>query len=109
MLFLDALLSDDKQSLLRLLPNGRIARTFRPFRPPVFGYRERQLESDWWKAEESGKAAFDPALEEAARYPQVILWHPASRRWWTGANFNIVDGQPRDGLARIAGGFSWFR
>lgn len=103
MLYLDAFLSEGGQALLRLLPNGRIDRTFRP---PVFGYRERQLAGDWWKAEESGKAAFDPALGETDWFPQVILWHPASRRLWTGGNFNVVDGQPRDGLARISGGFS---
>ena len=106
MIYLDAFLADGTQSLLRLLPNGRADRTFRP---PVFGSRERQLAGDWWKAEESGKASFDPALNESDSVPQVILWHPASRRLWTGGNFNVVDGQPRDGLARIAGGVSWFR
>ena len=105
MLYLDAFLADGTQSLLRLLPNGRIDRTFRA---PVFGSRERQLAGDWWKAEESGKASFDPAQGESDWFPQIILWHPASRRLWTGGNFNMVDGQPRDGLARISGGFAWF-
>jgi len=103
MLYLDALLPNGVQSLLRLLPNGRIDGTFRS---PVFGYRERQSAGDWWKAEESGKVAFDPALDEAGSAPQTFLWHPVSRRLWAGGNFNVVDGQPRDGLARISGGFS---
>ncbi len=102
MLYLDVLLANNSQTLLRLLPNGRIDPTFRS---PVFGFRERQLAGDWWKAEDSGKMAFDPAADETDWFPQIFLWHPASRRLWAGGNFNVVDGQPRDGLARISGGF----
>ena len=112
-IYLAATRVNGKPSIHRLLPNGQIDRSFRG---PVFENRERQSGRDWWKAEEGGKVAFDPTRvgnEVAALYfqadSQVLLWHPASRRLWTGGNFNMVGGQPRDGLARISGGFSWLR
>lgn len=112
-IYLAATLANGKPSIHRLLPNGWIDRTFRG---PGFDNRERQSGRHWWKAEETGKIAFDPARagnEVAApsfqSYSQVVLWHPASRRVWTGGDFNMADGKPRDGLARITGGFSWFR
>lgn len=112
-IYLAATLMDGKPSVHRLLPNGRIDRAFRG---PVFGNRERQSGCHWWKAEESGKVTFDPArtANEVAppvfrSYSQVLLWHPASRRVWTGGDFNMADGKPRDGLARITGGVSSWR
>lgn len=109
-IYLAATLANGKPSIHRLLPNGQIDRTFRG---PVFSNRERQSGRDWWKAEETGKVAFDPARagNEVSSllpqsYSQVVLWHPASRCVWTGGDFNVADGKPRDGLARITGGFA---
>lgn len=114
-IYLAATLVNGKPAIHRLLPNGRIDSTFRG---PVFSNRERQSGRQWWKAEEAGKVAFDPARAGnevnsllPQSYSQVVLWHPASRRLWTGGDFNVADGKPRDGLARIAGGFagwSWW-
>ena len=105
-LYLSATIQGGAAAVHRLLPSGRVDGSFRS---PAFGNRERQIAGDWWKAEESGSVDFDPAAHETRSFPQALLWHPASRRLWTGGNFNVVDGQPRDGLARIHGGFSWFR
>jgi Domain of unknown function (DUF5122) beta-propeller len=104
MLYLDASLTNGTRSLIRMLPSGRVDSTFRA---PAFGQRKRQFAGDWWRAEESGRAMYDPAQDEFARFPQTMIWHPASRRLWTGGDFNMVNGQPRDGLARISGGLSW--
>ena len=101
-IYLNAAIEGGQPSVFRLLPNGRMDRSFRA---PAFTQRERQYAGDWWTAEESGKVAFDPAKHEIATAPQTILWHPATRRLWAGGAFNMVDGQPRDGLARLAGGF----
>lgn len=109
-IYLAATLVNGKPSIHRMLPNGRIDRTFRG---PVFSSHERQSGRHWWKAEETGKVPFNPAgagnevnplLPQS--YSQVVLWHPASRRVWTGGDFNVVNGKPRDGLARITGGFA---
>ena len=104
-IYLAATLSNGLPSILRLLPTGQIDRTFRR---PVFENRERQFAQNWWKAEESGKVAFDPALpaNRIPLYSQSILWNPSTRSLWTGGDFNMVNGQPRDGLAQISGGFS---
>ena len=106
MLYVSAALKGGSQSMLRLLPNGRLDRSFRS---AGFVKRERQHAGGWWTAEESGKLAFDPAIHEFAMPPQTILWHPATRRLWCGGAFNIVDRMPRDGLARLSGGFSPWR
>ncbi len=106
MIYLSATLENGNAGIHRLLPNGRLDRTFRA---PDFTQRERQYQRRWWKAEESGKSAFNVARNEIATPPLAILWQPGSRRLWTGGNFNMVDGQPRDGLARIQGGFFWNR
>lgn len=105
-IYLAATMLNGPPSLHRLLPTGQIDRTFRG---PVFESRERQSGRSWWKAEESGKVAFDPALaaNQIPLYSQSILWHPLTRSLWTGGDFNLVNGQPRDGLARVSGGFSW--
>jgi hypothetical protein len=105
MLYLDASFSNGTRALVRLLPSGRIDSTFQA---PAFGQRRRQFAGDWWRAEESGKASYGPAQDEFLRFPQTMIWHPASRRLWTGGDFNMVNGQPRDGLARLNGGFSWW-
>jgi hypothetical protein len=103
-LHISATLADERPVLLRLLSNGRLDRSFRQ---PAFGHRKRVFAGDWWTAEEDGKLAFDPAKQEAASAPQTLVWEPASRRLWTGGDFNVVDGEPRDGLARIiTGGFA---
>ena len=107
-IYLAATLANGKPSVHRLLPNGRIDRTFHG---PDFGSYERQSDRHWWKAEEIGKLPFDPLAtgnELYSRLPQtysqVVLWHPASRRVWTGGDFNVVAGKPRDGLARLVSG-----
>ena len=105
MLYLDASFANGTRALVRLLPSGRIDSTFHA---PTFGQRKRQFAGDWWRAEESGKAIYDPAQDEFLRFPQTMIWHPASRRLWTGGDFNMVNGQARDGLARLNGGFSWW-
>ncbi len=104
--YLVADFKDTGPALARLLPNGRLDRSFRTAR---FGYRLRQHPGEWWIAEETGKAAFNPARHEVASPPRVLLWDSHSRSLWTGGAFNTVDRQPRDGLARIIGGFSTHR
>ncbi len=106
-IYLAATLANGLPSIHRLLPTGQLDRTFRG---PIFENRERQSGQSWWKAEESGKVAFDPALpaNRIPLYSQSILWNPSSRSLWTGGDFNMVDGQARDGLARLSGGFSWW-
>ena len=103
MFYLAAALVGERATIHRLLPNGRLDRSFRS---PRFTFPERREAGDWWKVGESGRIALDPARHESECGPQSFLWHPASRRLWTGGNFTVVDGQPRDGLARITGGFS---
>jgi hypothetical protein len=104
MIYLAATLANGRPSVHRLLPTGQIDRTFRG---PVFENRERQFGRNWWKAEESGKAAFDVALpvNQIFRYSQSLHWHPLTRTLWTGGDFNMVGGHARDGLARVFGGF----
>lgn len=108
MIYLAATLVNGRPSVHRLLPTGQIDQTFRG---PVFESRERQFGRNWWQPEESGKVPFDPALvaNQGPMYSQAVLWHPSTRSLWTGGDFNMVNGQPRDGLAQIAGGFSWRR
>jgi len=48
------------------------------------------------------------AANQLPSYSKSLLWHPSTRRLWVGGDFNIVAGQPRDGVARIKGGFSWW-
>jgi hypothetical protein len=103
MLYVSASFGGSDANVVRLLPNGRLDRSFRS---PVFGKRERQFAGEWWTAEETGKVAFDPAEYEIQTPPHSLLWHPATRRLWAGGNFNVVNGEPRDGLARIIGGFA---
>ena len=104
--YLAATLPNGAPSIHRLLPTGQIDRAFRG---PVFENRERQFGQNWWKAEESGKIAFAPALlaNQVPWYSQSILLNPSTGNLWTGGDFNMVNGQPRDGLAQISGGFSW--
>ena len=111
MIYLTTLLKG-QTSIQRLFPNGRPDPTFRP---PLFESRERQFGSYWWKAEENGKAPFNPALPRETdlafrswSYSSSILWQSSSRHLWIGGDFNMVSGQPRDGLARIDGTFSWW-
>ncbi|NJM37824.1 MAG: delta-60 repeat domain-containing protein [Akkermansiaceae bacterium] len=102
MLYLSGTLQGGQPSIHRLFPNGRIDRSFRS---PTFGIRERQLSDDWWRAEESGMVDYDPAQNESRSFANTVLWHSASRSLWTGGNFNVVNGRPRDGVARFMGGF----
>lgn len=109
--YLAATLANARPSIHRLFLNGKLDRTFRG---PTFEYSERQFGRDWWKAEESGKVAFNPTLppnQISTPWPlfygsQSLLWHPSTRTVWTGGFFNRVNRHPRDGLARIQGGFS---
>jgi hypothetical protein len=100
-LYVHATLAAGPAELHRLSFTGRLDRTFDS---PRFGDRARQAAGDWWTAEETGRVDFDPALQESLASPQAILWHPETRRLWVGGGFNTVNGQPRDGLARIVGG-----
>jgi hypothetical protein len=106
MLYVSAILANGRPTLLRLFPNGRIDRSFRS---PAFGHRDRQFAGTWWTAEESGKIAFNPAKHETRSSPRTLIWHPATRRLWASGDFNVVDGKPRDGLARLTGGFAPWR
>jgi hypothetical protein len=101
-LYVYASLAADDAGLHRLSLTGRLDRRFDS---PGFGHRERQTSGDWWTAEESGPVDFDPALLETSSAPVTLLWHPETSRLWAGGGFNVVDGVPRDGLARIMGGF----
>jgi hypothetical protein len=101
-LYVYASLAADDAGLHRLSLTGRLDRRFDS---PGFGHRERQTSGDWWTAEESGPVDFDPALFETSSAPVTLLWHPETSRLWAGGGFNVVDGVPRDGLARIMGGF----
>jgi hypothetical protein len=102
-LYVHATLAAGPAELHRLSFTGRLDRTFDS---PRFGDRARQAAGDWWTAEEAGRVGFDPALQESLASPQAILWHPESRRLWVGGGVNAVNGQPRDGLARIVGGLT---
>lgn len=102
-LHISATLADERPVLLRLHSNGRLDRSFRQ---PSFGHRMRSFAGDWWTAEEGGRVAFDPAKEASASAPQTLVWESATRRLWVGGNFNVVDAESRDGLARIIGGFA---
>ncbi|MEO5913830.1 MAG: delta-60 repeat domain-containing protein [Luteolibacter sp.] len=102
-LYVNAAFKGGTARLLRLHGFGWVDRSFRA---PDFTSRERQPLGGWWKAEESGKVTFKPVRHETISSPVVMLWHPASRRLWTGGNFNTAGGRPRDGLARVHGGVS---
>ena len=99
-LYVSAQWISGRAGLLRLLPNGRADRSFQA---PHFGIRERQVRENWWMAVDGRKVSYDPAAYEIATSPTSLLWHPASRKLWTGGNFNVVGGKPRDGLARVKG------
>jgi hypothetical protein len=86
-----------------LFPNGSIDKSFNS---PVFATRERQAPGDWWKAGESGKIEWNVVRNQTPTHPQALSWHPLTRRLWVGGNFNVVNGKPRDGLARIKGGLA---
>ncbi len=75
------------------------------FRAPGFAKQERQAGGNWWKAEEFGRIRFRPAAHEIPAVPLAMLWQPASQSLWTAGDFNVAGGNPRDGLARIEGGF----
>ncbi|MEO5714128.1 MAG: hypothetical protein ABIT37_11630 [Luteolibacter sp.] len=90
--------------LRRLKLTGRVDQSFHA---PRFARRERQKSGNWWKAEDGRKAPFDVAAHESAVSPTVLLWHPPTRRLWAGGGFNVADGKPRDGLARLRGGKWW--
>ncbi len=99
-IYLAATLVNGRPTIHRLSLTGQLDRAFRG---PVFENHRRQSGEYWWKAEETGKAAFDPALatNQNPLYSQSILYHSPTRRLWTGGDFNMVNGQPRDGLARV--------
>ncbi len=93
-----------RAELRRLTLSGRVDRNFHATR---FGKRERQMTGNWWKAQDGRKIPFNPAAHETAVSPAVLMWQPATRQLWTGGNFNVADGKPRDGLARVTGGDWW--
>ena len=97
-LYISAAWISGRPELRRLLPSGRVDRSFRA---PAFGIRERQMQGNWWKAGDAGKISFDPAAHEIPISPAAILWQAATRQLWTGGNFNVAAGKPRDGLARL--------
>lgn len=100
-LYLSVWLADGSPSLLRLRPDGRVDRSFQA---PDFGWRHRRTAGDWWTAGEEGKIAYYPAEHEVSTAPLALVWQPTARRLWAGGGFNIVNGQPRDGLARFLAG-----
>lgn len=101
-LFVTATWAGGRPELRRLTWFGG---TDRYFRAPVFGNRERQVPGAWWKAENGRRVPFDPRVAEIPASPRALLWQAATRRLWTGGDFNVVDGKPRDGLARLVVGF----
>lgn len=100
-LYLAAAFNDGDQSLRRLTPNGKLDPTFRSAR---YTRQLRREAGDWWTAGESGKEAYDPALNAQPAFLTALLWHAESGRLWVAGDFNMIDVQPRDGLAWIAGG-----
>ena len=100
-LYLAAAFNDGDQSLRRLTPEGKLDRTFRSAR---YTRQARREAGDWWIATESGKEAYDPAKSAEPAFLSALLWHAASGRLWVAGDFNMIDGQARDGLAWIAGG-----
>jgi hypothetical protein len=99
-LYVSAAWISGRPGLRRLLPSGRVDWGFQA---PAFGIRERQMRGNWWKPEGGMKIFYDPAAYEVASSPTTMLWHRASRQLWTGGDFNVVGGKPRDGLARLKG------
>ena len=89
-----------RAGLRRLLPTGRIDQSYQA---PSFGIRDRQMRGNWWKAVDGRKISYDPASHEITTPPTSLLWHAAARQLWTGGNFNVAGGKPRDGLARLSG------
>lgn len=101
-LFVAASWTAGRPELRRLTLLGRPDRFFRA---PAFGNRERQESGGWWKAEDGRRVRFNTKAEEKAVSPRALLWQPGTRRLWTGGDFNVAGGKPRDGLARLVGGF----
>lgn len=100
-LYLAAAFNDGDQSLRRLTPEGKLDRTFRSAR---YTRQARREAGDWWIATESGKEVYDPARNAEPAFLSALLWHAASGRLWVAGDFNMIDGQARDGMAWIAGG-----
>lgn len=99
--YLHTALPGGAPALLRLLPDGRLDRSFRA---PEFGYRHRRSPGGWWTAGETAKQPWRPVIAPSATPPLTFLWNAASQRLWVGGNFNTVGGLDRDGLARLSGG-----
>ncbi|WP_367875318.1 delta-60 repeat domain-containing protein [Luteolibacter sp. Populi] len=100
-LYIATSFSGADQSLRRLAPNGKLDPQFRS---AIFGKRARREPGTWWTAGESAKIPFDPAANEEPAFVTALLWNSKGGRLWVAGDFNVVDGQARDGLAWIAGG-----
>ncbi|WP_265595120.1 delta-60 repeat domain-containing protein [Haloferula sp. BvORR071] len=88
-------------SLRRLTPNGKLDPQFRS---AVFGKRYRREAGEWWTAGPGGKVPFNPASYEERAAVSAMLWNSGSGKLWVAGDFNVVDGQNRDGIAWITGG-----
>ncbi|MEO0017359.1 MAG: hypothetical protein RLZZ522_642 [Verrucomicrobiota bacterium] len=99
--YLHAALPGGSPALLRLLPDGRLDRSFCA---PEFGYRHRRHPGGWWTAGETAKQSWRPVIAPSATPPLSFTWNAASQRLWVGGNFNSVGGLDRDALARLTGG-----
>lgn len=100
-LYLAAAFNDGDQALRRLTPAGKLDRTFRSAR---YTRQLRRKAGSWWIAAESGKQAYDPAANAEPAFLTALLWHAGSGRLWVAGDFNMIDGQPRDGMAWVSGG-----
>jgi hypothetical protein len=102
MVYLTGTLKGGVPSLHRLLPSGLVDSSFRNAN---FASRARQTAGSWWKMNDLGNFDFRPSRHERRTAPTTILWNQNSKLLWAGGDFNTVDGRPRDGIARIIGGF----
>ena len=104
-LYVQARFSGSRLMLRRLLRTGRIDPSFRA---PLFEYRSRR-DGGWWQFGESGPENYAPTEDQTQSSIGVMRWLGKGGGLWVGGDFNSVDGEPRDGLARIRGGGSFSR
>ena len=97
-LYVQARFSGSRPMLRRLLPNGRIDPTYRA---PLVEYRARR-NGEWWQLDDVGPVVYRPSDDQAESSIAVMRWSAGGL--WVGGAFNQIDGEPRDGLARIRGG-----
>ncbi len=92
---------DGGQGIRRMRADGSIDPTFVP---PSFTFRPRREAGDWKIAGTGGLEAHDPSSRDSAMPPAGWAYHPGTSTLWVGGSFNLSDGSPRSGFARLAAG-----